>query len=90
MAGVDVIATALNGANAQFIAQLYAKWVSAPNSVDPDFAALFAALDDEAKSVLTDASGASWAPQPAAFRVSPPPPPPRPTPAPRRWIPSAP
>ena len=67
MAGVDVIATAMNGANAQFIAQLYAKWVSAPNSVDPDFAALFAALDDEAKSVLTDASGASWAPRPAAF-----------------------
>jgi 2-oxoglutarate dehydrogenase E1 component len=67
MAGVDVIVSAMNGANAQFIAQLYAKWVSAPNSVDPDFAALFAALDDEAKSVLTDASGASWAPRPAAF-----------------------
>ncbi len=67
MAGVDVIATAMNGANAQFIAQLYAKWVSAPNSVDPDFAALFAALDDEAKSVLTDATGASWAPRPVAF-----------------------
>jgi 2-oxoglutarate dehydrogenase E1 component len=67
MAGVDVIATAMNGSNAQFIAQLYAKWVSAPNSVDPDFAALFAALDDEAKSVLTDATGASWAPRPPAF-----------------------
>jgi 2-oxoglutarate dehydrogenase E1 component len=67
MAGVDVIATAMNGSNAQFIAQLYAKWVSAPNSVDPDFAALFAALDDEAKSVLTDATGASWAPRLAAF-----------------------
>ena len=67
MAGVDVIATAMNGANAQFIAQLYAKWVSAPASVDADFAALFAALDDDAKSVLSDASGASWAPRPAAF-----------------------
>ncbi len=67
MAGVDVIATAMNGANAQFIAQLYAKWVAAPNSVDPDFASLFAALDDDTKSVLTDASGASWAPRPAAF-----------------------
>jgi len=71
MAGVDVIATAMNGANAQFIAQLYAKWVSAPNSVDPDFAALFAALDDEAKSVLTDASGASWAPRPTVFEDAP-------------------
>jgi 2-oxoglutarate dehydrogenase E1 component len=67
MAGVDVIATAMNGANAQFIAQLYAKWVSAPNSVDSDFADLFAALDDEAKSVLTDATGASWAPRPLDF-----------------------
>jgi 2-oxoglutarate dehydrogenase E1 component len=67
MAGIDVIATAMNGANAQFIAQLYAKWVSAPTTVDPDFAALFAALDDEAKSVLTDATGASWAPRPVAF-----------------------
>ncbi|HVP43041.1 MAG TPA: hypothetical protein VMS96_06390, partial [Terriglobales bacterium] len=67
MAGVDVIATAMNGANAQFIAQLYAKWVEAPNSVDPDFAALFAALDDETRSILMDASGASWAPRPTAF-----------------------
>jgi 2-oxoglutarate dehydrogenase E1 component len=67
MAGVDIIATAMNGANAQFIAQLYAKWISAPHSVDPDFAVLFASLDDEARSVLTDASGASWAPRPAAF-----------------------
>jgi 2-oxoglutarate dehydrogenase E1 component len=69
MAGVDVIVSAMNGANAQFIAQLYAKWVAAPNSVDPDFAALFANLDDEAKSVLTDASGASWAPRPTAFEA---------------------
>jgi 2-oxoglutarate dehydrogenase E1 component len=69
MAGVDVIATAMNGANAQYIAQLYAKWVASPGSVDPDFAALFAALDDEAKAVLTDATGASWAPNPAAFET---------------------
>jgi 2-oxoglutarate dehydrogenase E1 component len=69
MAGVDVLATAMNGANAQFISQLYAKWVSAPDSVDPDFAALFATLNDEAKSVLTDASGASWAPNPSIFEA---------------------
>src|ERR1700684_3474350 len=71
MAGVDVIATAMNGANAQFIAQLYAKWVTDPNSVDGDFAALFAALDDEAKSALTAATGASWAPRPVAFESAP-------------------
>jgi 2-oxoglutarate dehydrogenase E1 component len=71
MAGIDILATAMNGANAQFIAQLYAKWVSSPNSVDPDFAALFASLNDDAKSILTDASGASWAPQPNDFEAEP-------------------
>ena len=63
MPGVDVIASAFNGANAAFISDLYAKWVSDPASVDPSFAELFAALNDEARSVLTDATGASWAPR---------------------------
>ena len=63
MAGVDILATALNGSNAAFIADLYAKWVENPASVDPSFAELFAALNDEARGVLTDASGASWAPR---------------------------
>ncbi|HEX7389806.1 MAG TPA: 2-oxoglutarate dehydrogenase E1 component, partial [Acidiphilium sp.] len=67
MAGMDILATAMNGGNAAFIASLYAKWVSAPDSVDPDFGSLFAALGDEAKAVLTDAMGASWAPRPVAF-----------------------
>ncbi len=71
MAGVDILATAMNGANAQFIAQLYAKWVEAPDTVDPDFAALFAALDDEERAVLTDACGASWAPRPSVFDTVP-------------------
>ena len=62
MPGFDVIASAFNGANAAFIADLYARWVTQPGSVDPSFAELFGALNDEAKSVLTDASGASWAP----------------------------
>jgi 2-oxoglutarate dehydrogenase E1 component len=70
MAGVDLLATAMTGANAQFLAQLYAKWVSDPDSVDPDFAALFSALNDDAKAVLTDASGASWAPNPSIFDQS--------------------
>ena len=63
MAGVDILATAFNGANAAFIADLYARWVERPDSVDDSFAELFAALNDEARSVLTDASGASWAPR---------------------------
>ncbi|HET6607757.1 MAG TPA: 2-oxoglutarate dehydrogenase E1 component [Rhodopila sp.] len=65
MAGIDIIASAFNGANAAFLADLYARWIANPNSVDPSFADLFAALNDEARSVLEDASGASWAPRPA-------------------------
>ncbi|HET9148519.1 MAG TPA: 2-oxoglutarate dehydrogenase E1 component [Acetobacteraceae bacterium] len=67
MAGVDILSTVMNGGNAAFIGELYAKWVRAPESVDPDFAALFAALNDEAKSILGDAMGASWAPRPITF-----------------------
>ncbi len=63
MPGVDLLASAFNGANAAFIADLYARWVTNPASVDASFAELFAALNDEARSVLEDASGASWAPR---------------------------
>jgi 2-oxoglutarate dehydrogenase E1 component len=62
MPGVDLLASAFNGANAAYIADQYARWASNPGSVDPSFAELFAAMDDEARGVLQDASGASWAP----------------------------
>ena len=63
MAGMDVLASVMSGANAAFLADLYARWVENPNSVDPSFADLFDALNDEARAVLTAASGASWAPR---------------------------
>jgi 2-oxoglutarate dehydrogenase E1 component len=63
MAGVDILATAFSGANAAFIADMYARWVSDPGAVDASFAELFESLNDEARAVLTDASGASWAPR---------------------------
>jgi 2-oxoglutarate dehydrogenase E1 component len=63
MAGVDVLATAITGANAAFLADLYARWVEKPDSVDPSFQELFGALNDEARGILTDAIGASWAPR---------------------------
>src|SRR5512140_3693575 len=63
MAGVDILASAFNGANAAFIADLYARWVENPASVDASFADLFGALNDEARAVLEDAAGASWAPR---------------------------
>ncbi|MEO3472394.1 2-oxoglutarate dehydrogenase E1 component [Roseomonas sp. CAU 1739] len=63
MAGVDILATAMTGANAAYLADLYARWAEKPDSVDPSMAELFGALNDEARSVLTDANGASWAPR---------------------------
>ena len=63
MPGIDVIASALNGGNAAFIADLYARWVGDPSSVDASFSELFSSLNDEARGVIEDASGASWAPQ---------------------------
>ena len=63
MPGVDALASVLNGANAPYMADLYARWVNNPGSVDPSFGELFALLNDEARGVLEDASGASWAPR---------------------------
>ncbi|MBC7433850.1 MAG: 2-oxoglutarate dehydrogenase E1 component [Rubritepida sp.] len=63
MAGVDILASVMTGGNAAYLADLYARWVEKPDSVDISFAELFAALNDDARAVLTDASGASWAPR---------------------------
>ncbi len=67
MAGVDILASAFNGANAAFLGELYARWATDPGSVDPSFADLFSTLNDESRAVLEDATGASWAPRPTAF-----------------------
>ena len=67
MAGVDILAGAFSGANAAFLADLYARWVASPGSVDASFSELFEALNDEARSVLLDAEGASWAPRHISF-----------------------
>ena len=63
MPGVDALASILNGANAPYMADMYARWVSDPASVDSSFGELFGTLNDEARFVLEDASGASWAPR---------------------------
>jgi 2-oxoglutarate dehydrogenase E1 component len=63
MAGVDILATAFNGGNLAYIADLYSRWVASPGSVDPSFADLFESLGDDARAVLTDSAGASWAPR---------------------------
>jgi len=65
MAGVDILASAFSGANAAFLGDQYARWATDPSSVDPSFADLFGAMNDEARSVLEEATGASWAPRDA-------------------------
>src|ERR1700733_13610911 len=63
MAGVDILAQAFSGANAAFLGEQYARWASNPASVDPSFGDLFDAMDDDARAVLADVAGASWASQ---------------------------
>ena len=63
MPGIDLLASAFNGANLAFIADLYARWARNPGGVDASFAELFTALNDESRAVLEDATGASWAPR---------------------------
>ena len=63
MPGVDALASVLNGANAPYMADMYARWINDPASVDSSFGELFGQLNDEARGVLEDASGASWAPR---------------------------
>ncbi|WP_207480235.1 2-oxoglutarate dehydrogenase E1 component [Arenibaculum pallidiluteum] len=56
----------LFGANATFIAELYARFLEDPNSVDPSWTGFFRDLDDDARAVLGELRGASWAPNDAA------------------------
>ena len=51
----------LYGANAPFIADLHAKYVNNPSSVDAEWQAFFAELGDEQEPVKKTASGPSWA-----------------------------
>ncbi|MBN9508167.1 MAG: 2-oxoglutarate dehydrogenase E1 component [Alphaproteobacteria bacterium] len=72
MAGVDILASAFSGANAAFMADLYARWAADPRSVDPSFGALFEGMDEDARAVLGEAAGASWAPlRPARAAAAP-------------------
>jgi len=52
----------LTSANSTFVAELYARYLEKPATVDPEWAAFFDELKDEAPDVLKDLQGASWAP----------------------------
>ena len=62
MAGVDILASAFSGANAAFLGEqmLGGRRTRFCRS---NFAELFAALNDDARAVLEEATGASWAPR---------------------------
>jgi 2-oxoglutarate dehydrogenase E1 component len=52
----------LQGANAAYLAQLYAQYEQDPASLDHEWRSFFASLDDNAADVLAEARGPSWAP----------------------------
>ena len=56
----------LFGANARFIAELHARYLENPGSVDASWASFFADLDDDSRDILAELQGASWAPSTAA------------------------
>ena len=60
----------LQGHNAEYIEQLYARYAQDPNAVDAAWAEFFKAMGDPSGEVVAEASGPSWArsdwpPQPA-------------------------
>ncbi len=53
-------ATFLNGVNATFIAELYARWLEDPASVDASWRSFFADLAEEAPALLKELEGPGW------------------------------
>ena len=51
----------LQGANATYLAELHARYEQDPASLDPEWRAFFASLDDSKEDVLAEARGPSWA-----------------------------
>jgi 2-oxoglutarate dehydrogenase E1 component len=52
----------LEGANATYLGELYARYQEQPHSLDPEWREFFASLDDDPDDVLAAARGPSWAP----------------------------
>ena len=53
----------LHGVNEVYLAELYARFLENPGSVDASWSAFFGDLRDDAKDVLGELGGASWAPR---------------------------
>ena len=54
--------TFLSGANALYVAELYARYLESAGDVDRSWADFFATLRDEEREILDDLRGATWAP----------------------------
>ncbi len=52
----------LAGANADFIGELYARFLDSPGSVDGSWVELFTDIGDETEDILRELRGASWSP----------------------------
>ena len=57
----------MNGANATFVAELYTRYLERPESVDPEWGEFFSTLHDDARALLEDLKGPSWAPRNSAI-----------------------
>src|SRR5262245_52444333 len=51
----------LQGTNATYLAELYARYQESPSSVDPEWREFFASLEDDPHDVIAEARGPSWA-----------------------------
>ncbi len=54
------IETFLSGANLTFVAEVYARYLKDPHSVDPSWSKYFNELGDDSSSMLRELRGASW------------------------------
>jgi 2-oxoglutarate dehydrogenase E1 component len=57
---VFALTSFLQGANATYLAELYARYEQDPNALDPEWRAFFASLGDDRADVLAEACGPSW------------------------------
>ena len=56
-----LLSSFLYGGNAAYIEDLYSRYKTDPNSIDPTWAGYFGRLEDEAATVQKNAEGPSWA-----------------------------
>ncbi len=51
----------MQGHNAEYLEQMYARYANDPNAVDESWQAFFKAMGDDEMSVKQEAAGPSWA-----------------------------